>query len=91
MEVNSSLLAFAFLCFKIFHSWAVEFVHQESGGGEDIEDIYWLVSFAVWPELLQIPYEQKGFKFLLTFILLTSSYRWWARAQDTVLAPTCIH
>lgn len=41
MEVNSSLLAFAFLCFKIFHSWAVEFVHQESGG--ELKIFNWLV------------------------------------------------
>lgn len=35
MEVNLGLLTFAFLCFKIFHSWAVEFLNQ-SGLGEDI-------------------------------------------------------
>lgn len=36
MEVNLVLLTFAFLCFKIFHSWAVEFLNQ-SGVGEDID------------------------------------------------------
>lgn len=36
MEVNLGLLTSAFLCFKIFHSWAVEFLNQ-SGVGEDID------------------------------------------------------
>lgn len=35
MEVNLGLLTSALLCFKIFHSWAVEFLNQ-SGVGEDI-------------------------------------------------------
>lgn len=77
----------AFLRFKFFHSWAVEFVNQEGGGGVIFTD---QSTFCRQIRVSQILQCKKLLNSFLTFLLTTSSYGWWARTQNTVLAPARI-